>query len=63
MTPKFSYKLQCIKAAKNLLYSDEIIEQLEEAQTDEELSRIMKTARMERVDYESSIDSHLNHIF
>lgn len=40
-----SYKKHAIKAAKNLLYGTDVIESLENAKTDAEITRIMKTAR------------------
>lgn len=41
------YKRQAIKAAKNLLYGDKVIEKIKNAKTEGEIDRIMKAARHE----------------
>ena len=42
-----NYKDQAIIAARQLHYSDEVIEKLKKAKTDSEIERIMSTARKE----------------
>lgn len=41
-------KKKCLRIAKGLLYSKEVIHRIEEAQSEEELARIMTTARREK---------------
>lgn len=41
-------KIEAVKAAKDLLYGDEVIKQLEAAKTIAKMDRIMKTARKEK---------------
>ena len=43
------FKKQAIKAAKDLLYGDEVVKRLEAAKTIAEMDRIMKTARKEKL--------------
>lgn len=43
----YNYKRKAIKAAKELLYPSCVIEALQNATTERELSRIMRTAREE----------------
>ena len=43
------FKRQAIKAAKDLLYGNEVVKQLEAAKTIAEMDRIMKTARKEKL--------------
>lgn len=43
------FKKQAIKAAKDLLYGNEVVKQLEAAKTISEMDRIMKTARKEKL--------------
>lgn len=40
-----TYKTQAMKAAKDLHYGPDVIEQIENAKNDREITRIMKTAR------------------
>ena len=42
------YKKQALKAAKDFYYDDEIIHRIENAKSDNEVSRIMKEARKEK---------------
>lgn len=50
MEPGFKeFKKQAVKAAKDLLYGDEVVKQLEAAKTIVEMDRIMKTARKEKL--------------
>ena len=42
------YKSQAIKAAKDLGYGEEVIERIENAKCDAEITRIMKTERERR---------------
>ena len=42
------YKSKAIKAAKDLNYGDVVIERIENAKCDEEITRIMKTERERR---------------
>lgn len=44
-----AFKNQAVKAAKDLLYGDEVVKQLEAAKTIAEMDRIMKTARKEKL--------------
>lgn len=44
------YKSKAIKAAKDLLYGEEVINRIENAKCDEEITRIMKTERERRLD-------------
>lgn len=39
------FRKQAIKAAKDLLYGEEVIKALKNAKTESEIDRIMKTAR------------------
>lgn len=41
----YNYKRKAISVAKDLCYSDEIISRLKSAQTEAEITQIMKTAR------------------
>ena len=41
------YKIQAIKAAKDLLYGDKVIEKIKKAKTEGESDRIMRAARHE----------------
>ena len=43
------FKRQAIKDAKDLLYGNEVVKQLEAAKTIAEMDRIMKTARKEKL--------------
>lgn len=43
------FKRQAIKAAKDLLYGNEVVKQLEAAKTIAEMDRIIKTARKEKL--------------
>lgn len=50
MEPGFKeFKKQAVKAAKDLLYGDEVVKQLEATKTIAEMDRIMKTARKEKL--------------
>lgn len=50
MEPGFKeFKKQAVKAAKDLLYGDEVVKQLEAAKTIAEMDRVMKTARKEKL--------------
>lgn len=49
-------KGKIIKAAKDLLYGQEVVEQLEKARTDEELTHIMARARKKRAETEDRIN-------
>lgn len=42
---KSDYKKEALKAAKELCYGDEIKKKIKEAKTDEEIERIMASAR------------------
>lgn len=42
----YNYKRFAIKAAKELYYPDAVIAKLKEAQTESEISRIMRNARL-----------------
>lgn len=41
----FDYRLQAIQAAKDLFYGDEVIHQIEDAKSEDEISVIMTNAR------------------
>lgn len=43
-----SYRKDAIKAARDLRYGDEVIEKLKAAESDSEITRIMKDARKKR---------------
>lgn len=43
----YNYKRQAIATAKQLFYSESVITRLEDAKTESEICRIMKTAREE----------------
>lgn len=45
-----TYRPEAIKAAKELYYGKEIIKQLKAAKNDNEISRIMRTARERRLE-------------
>lgn len=45
-----TYRQEAIKAAKELYYGKEIIKQLKAAKNDNEISRIMRTARERRLE-------------
>lgn len=50
MEPGFKeFKKQAVKAAKDLLYGNEVVKQLEAAKTIAEMDHIMKTARKEKL--------------
>ena len=42
------FKRQSIRAAKDLLYGDEVVAKIKKAKTEEEITRIMNTARNRR---------------
>lgn len=42
----WQYKNKMIRAAKDLLYSDDVIERIKNAETDKEISNIMRNARI-----------------
>lgn len=42
------YKKEALEAARDLNYSKEVIRKIEDAKSDNEISRIMKTARERR---------------
>lgn len=46
----YNYKRHAISIAKDLLYPSEVIEKLKEAYTENEICRIMTTARKEMED-------------
>ena len=43
----YNYKRTAIRTAKDLLYPESVISQLQSAQTESEICRIMRTAREE----------------
>lgn len=43
-----TYKTSAIKAARELFYGDEVIQRLKNAETDDEISRIMSDARVKK---------------
>lgn len=47
-TEEEAYKVQAIKAARDLQYGDEVVAKIKNAKTDGEIARIMITARKER---------------
>ena len=46
--PSNQYKKEALEAARDLCYSREVINKIREAKSDNEISRIMKSARERR---------------
>ena len=44
----WQHKRKMVRAAKDLCYSKDVIEQIEAAETDDEISRIMRNARIKQ---------------
>ena len=51
-------KKKCIRIAKNLLYPRDVIQRIEEAQSEEEMDRITTTARREKMRAEDIWGDH-----
>lgn len=51
----YFHKKKAIESAKNLLYKADVIERLEEAESIEEVDRILATARKKKIQEEDAI--------
>ena len=42
----WQYKRKMMQAARDLLYGEDVVAQIEQAETDDEITKIMRTARL-----------------